>query len=331
MLQLAAALPLVVPGAFLAAGDLSALVEAYRHATEVDGRIEALDAIAAYVPADREEEVEQTRALVAALEDESFLVQAHAVPLVAAAPARGLALDGLLATCRRMQELQDEIRQRVREATSDDLSPFAPARSGKAKRGRETLGERLERIQRESEELAEYLRSVQDYSHVLDALVRSLTGLRDERAVEGLGTLLESNVFDERGTAIVEALLQLGSEEAVKEVCEVFVRFDRVVKERKKVERELDRAKPGKKPGDWIADDVWEAMEEKRIAERRLSFEKQVQTQDAWIEGIRERLVAFAEGRGLPPTPRKVVPGRAWRAWAQKAAKTLEPTGRLED
>lgn len=310
-----------------AAADLGELVERSRAAEGTPERAAVLDELAALASSDAASAEGATRALAEALADEAQAVRAHAAELLAAAPARGLALQALCGAARAQAAAEAELQAVVRGAMEDlpDLNERSSAARRSSEKAKEEQLEKLRELQERTAAMKAALEANVDLPKVRAALVAALPRFADERAADALGALSADVPFGEECEAVVAALVTLGGARALEHVGAVFERYEDTLKERKKAWRELERAKPREKPSEIWADEVWERKERERIAAQQEAFETQAAAIDATIERVAARVRADAEARGLPAAPERVDRGRDWRNWARKAGKESAP------
>jgi hypothetical protein len=309
--------------AVLPADTLSERMTNYRSAPDAETRVRALEEVAELARSPEPPEPGALcKALAEGLDDELYTVRARAVALVAAGPA-AVAARELLAATKAQMELEDEIREHVSSLTlpKADLDLFSPS-----KKKRERSQEDLEQLVAATKELQAWLEERADVPEVRAALIEAWPTVADASAVTGLGLLFEHGGFAGGADGIVDGLLSIGTAPALEALVQHVDRYEDALKERDARARELKRMKPGKKPNDLWADEVWERKERKRIDEQRSTFEERCETEDAWMEGFVERLRAFGLAHDLAPAPRALKPARNWLHWASRSREQL-PAG----
>jgi hypothetical protein len=177
----------------------------------------------------------------------------------------------------------------------------------------EILGKRLRETER-AVELAGKQLSLQN------ELVESLSCLRDDRSVEALGILAETQ--PPWNETLREALLRFGTRRALGHVAAMVRRGEDIRKERETGLRKARSERSGRPPRG-RTNEQWLARERVRIQGLVDRAQKGIDGLDERMETVCARLRAFGEENGLRPAPVRVVPYGAWASWLRWQAPAL--------
>ncbi len=319
-----ALMPLVAAGFLLGAGTadrkLTELRREYDRGATADDRIETLKKIAIHVPdGDDWPSPKIAHALAKALEDDSYEVRVAAVELLGKEQDVDVAVQELRKACRANVRDVERFHKDVElpEPLGIDLDELE--RLGLDEETLKWFREALEEIEREIEaERARLLEPLEGLHNVRRALVASLAGLRDDRAVDGIGILLEATDVGPECDSAIDALLAFGTQAAVGHVVGVFGRYEKWRKGEQKSLTNLDKQKPRKNISA-ISNESWKRLERERINAEVDAKRAELLAADAWAESVAARLRAFALARELPRPPTGALSARPWKAWLPKA------------
>lgn len=289
---------------------IEAAVKTFEAADSVAARKAALDAIAAL--SGKAGAVAVSRALAAGLQDALPEVRAHAVPLVAKAPDRDIALSALVEACRYVADVEKRLKKPdVKQSDQPD------ARNGDAMR------EWFAEIRANNEKLVRYFLARAEELATLKPLIEVMGGWRDDRAVEGLAHLVRVAGPAEAGTRVRDALLAAGTGPALIAVTGYLEFFDKALAVHEAAVKKARRTRWRRAPETWQrTKDAWKEREKDRVRKLVEKAEGAMRATErqatAYADGIR----AFAAKHDLRPPPRNEKVS-SWKAWMRNVGKRL--------
>lgn len=307
MLTLILALPL----AQAPVDQLDVLTASYAaEGVEVEARIELLTEAADLHAPGAPRAADITAFVAAALDDESFLVRARAADLLAGGldhePAMVALLDAAATFEVDAKRALEEIR--ARQNVMRD-----PNNRMHADQARELLYE----IRRDYDACRE---RIEGFRY---ALTSALGERRDPRSVPGITSLFTIQATGARADASIDALLLLGTHEALERVLVIGVGSYDIELGRLKRRLESERsAVPGKRTDPQLTDEEWERRERLRLANDAKGTQRMIEELERWGTGFHARLAGFAEAYGLPPAPEGLTLS-GWNAWFKTAEARL--------
>ncbi|MEM7308342.1 MAG: hypothetical protein AAF682_16805 [Planctomycetota bacterium] len=294
--------------------ELADLIRRARGAPSPPERIEALEAIAGLTGGD--DRPKRAQALASALDDESTDVRVRGIQLLVDAGEHDIAIVALVKATKAVSR-EKEAQRKALDKYGRRRPPAFDPNTTHEKRMRDL--EALRAWSAEGLKITERLAALQSVS---SALASAFVALPDDRGVGALGDLLADAPAGADADALVEALLGLGTGDALRQVAAYFPRVEKARGEVEGRVKKARRAKPGRKPKG-RAKDEWEASEKQRLAKAVARHEEGLAALDAWSATLAERLAAFATEHGLAPPPEAALPARPWRDWSTKQALLL--------
>jgi hypothetical protein len=292
-------------------GSVEPLRRIYEAADTPDARIAALGEIAARdLPGHPSAVVAE--AVAVGLRDDSYAVRKRAVELLGAGMHAETAVLSLVRAASVQAREEREMRESI-DRMMEESKEFQ-----EVLRGKFSLKELEGSAERFQEDAAHWRRFTGIYE-TRAALVAALSGLRDDRSVEALGQLLVHTI-GEQGP-IVDALLLLGSLDAVRHVVRCMTACAKELCDAERDLKKLEREEPAKRP---TVDDggEWQRQENARAAKIEAQAKRTAQLQMRGME-LRDKLAAFAAARGLPEVPKEPFRASKWPFWVKEAEATL--------
>ena len=298
--------------------DLDALHKTLRRADKASDRLAALEKAAGLAGNGVQPEA-VVSVLATGLSDVALEVRSKAIELLAASPADEEAVEVLIRAVEAMaKEREKRIAALVKHLREGPDLP--PAKKGQTFEEKWQAIDKLGQHQLLAEEISE---EIHRHHAVMMEIGDVFLQLRNDRCIEGLGSLLRDGVgVGEEADGVVNGLLRAGTAEALRHV-QAFLK--RVVKQQATLEKtlkEAQREKPQKRPKEADAY-LWDKRERERLDKSIADAQGRLDTHNRWVAGLIERISAFAAERELMPPPSSLRPEKSWRTWVVEQAKAL--------
>ncbi len=311
------------------ADQLAELKQELRDARSDERKIACLESIAALgKTAEGERSVAAAKALASSIRDDSIAVQVVAVKLLGDGQNVEVAASELLQRAREYHRDEAELLADFEQLRIDQVTAFrlASEQIGRiAESTSEEYAERQEQIVALKEQIERTKKALVGRETLLElrpVLVGSFDGLKDDRAVTGLGVLL-GDLVGESHDVLLDALLRHGTGDALTLVVSCALRHREARKTLSKELRKWRREKPRKNPGQGLSDQRWRENELKRINGMVEVYETHVTERDAWSKSLRLRLSAFADSKSLASPPKNFTYAKDWTEWLRSAIERL--------
>ncbi|MEM7308343.1 MAG: hypothetical protein AAF682_16810 [Planctomycetota bacterium] len=280
-----------------------------RNASEAAERIEAIEALP-------DERPRRARVLAAAVEDESTTVRVRAIEPLVGIGEHDVAVEAFDKASKALLRERKVAEKELDEHVGGERPGIDPGGS------QASVDRDLEAIRVWGEVVADIGRRLAGLSSVEYALAAGFIALPDDRGVAALVGLLDEAPPDYRSDALLEALLELGSADALRSASRHLSSAEKARRDIEGALKKARRAKPARAPKGADKGE-WQASEEERLAEAIADHEEDLAELDAWATSLAERLTAFAKMHELASPPKSVFPARAWRGWGMEQAELL--------
>lgn len=291
--------------------DLEDLEARMRLANEPETKIAILDEIADAYGGASQDSGHTELVIVTLLEDDEVEVRVHAAELLGARLDAGIAIEGMLRAIDEMSDEEAELEAESERNTeklrleTDKKEPDYGALLG-------LLGTQLTIV-----------KGMQALDEIRVAIGRSLAMHRDDRCVEGIGTLLPEVLHKEESLELVGALLDYGTRPAIGAVVATFEGIDELRDGRERARKRLAKEKARPKPrGHPASNTEWRKAEKKRLKAQIDAFDEQTEALEERLVKIAKRTSAFAKERGLQKAPRNARKTN-WVGWWERNREQL--------
>ncbi|MFT4541508.1 MAG: hypothetical protein ACI835_003969 [Planctomycetota bacterium] len=270
--------------------------------------------------------------LLIALDDEAIEVQRAAVALLAQGQNQAAMIDGVVEAAGRLAKRLERL-----EAETDKID--AAVEKKKSKR-RTTSGQKKVALIKDLNKLTDLLSGIEGlvnkqlrHWELREAYSNLLVTLRDDRSVDALVQFAKSNSTKTSPMPLVNALLELGSRDALLAAVKQVEWYQDQYKDCSKSLKKAEESKPERLPEYWNAtEDAWIARHQKE-KDKQVEFAKsRLATCELVGDELHAALTKVASRIESPKPPsRSTRPYSAWRRWlSQNEDQFPESLGKLD-